>query len=151
MSPSPTGVTQKASWWMSEHAVGCVTGEKCWVWVIFRLYSKPAYVKRHYLISPGCSLQTQSWGVPWAKSGQSFQFLAHTAGMCRVTRAHGGLPLPTNMCMTETHMLNMLGDYWFFPFYFIFENAVYGPQKWLHDLTCSNPHFKNQPNKQKSM
>lgn len=120
----------KGPWWMPEHAVGCVTREKHWAWVIFRLCSKPARCLggRHYLIPQGCSLQIPPWVMAWTKSGQSSEFLTYQVGMRRATKTHGGLPLAANTCMTEALILRWILI--FSPlFYFIFKASVYDPPK----------------------
>lgn len=83
-------------WWMPEHAVGCVMGEKHWAWVIFRLRSKPALCLggRHYLIPQGSSLQIPPSVAAWTKRGRRFTFSA-TSQPC------AGPPRPTVHCLFQ--------------------------------------------------
>ena len=111
----------KGLWWMPEHVVSCVPGEKHWAWAILCLYSKSEVflVRGHYLIPEVSSLQTQLWVLTRAKSCQSFKFLAHPAGMLSSPRAQGGLPLTINICITEDLILYTMEEYWFFLFFYI--------------------------------
>lgn len=137
----------KCLWWTPEHSVSYVPGEKHWAWAILCLYSKSAVFLGggHYLIPEGSSLQTQLWILTRAKSCQSFKFLAHTVGMFSSPGAQGGLPLTTNICMTEALILYMMEEYWFyFSFIFHFQKSVYYPPKQLYKLICSNSQLKNK-------
>lgn len=91
---------KKGWWWMPEDAVIWVPGEKHAAWVSFRLHSKPALCLGGDITSSvkalHCKYNCEYW--PGQRAVRALSSW-HTQQEC--SRASSGLPLTTNMCMTE--------------------------------------------------
>lgn len=123
----------KGPWWMPEHAVGYVTGEKHWTWVIFSLYSKPALCQRGDITSSlkavHCKYRPEYW--PGQRVGRALNSWYSGQEWAGPPRPMVDCLLQQIRCMTEALTLNMFGEYWSFLFYSISfsKNSMYDPQK----------------------
>ena len=113
---------KKGWWWMPEHAVICVPVEKHTAWASLRLHGKPALCLGGDITSSvkalHCKHNSDHW--PGQRAVRALRPW-HTQQEC--SRAGSGLPLTTNMYITEALTLHILGECWFFfLLHFIFKN-----------------------------